>query len=71
MARAVRITRQSLIVVQQLPSQALASSMVVTGEHFMLGAARVRPSSLRGISPEVPTATWLCVQSLWCQGYKF
>ena len=50
----------SLIVVQRLP-QALAGSMVVTGEHFTLGAARVRPSSLRGISPEVPTATWLCI----------
>ena len=33
--------------------------MVVTSEHFTLGLARVRPSSLRGIAPEVSTGCWL------------
>lgn len=45
--------------------------MVVTGEHFTLGAARVRPSSLRGISPEVSTAPLAVhIQFFWCLCYE-
>ena len=47
--------------------QALADSMVVTRQHFTRGLARVRPSSLRGISPEVPTAA---KSSVWCPQYS-
>ena len=40
--------------------------MVVTAKHFTAALARVRPSSLRGLAPEAPSARWDDVGGLGC-----